>query len=82
MLAEVANCSLGNPEGWPSSWTVQELDSIRYFNVAGPDWAALDARLNPWGVVDDGLWEFTMDKCASSALLSGGELEKLTHVCL
>lgn len=66
MLDEVskAGCLLERPEEWPNGWQVSDMDSIRYFNVAGPDWAALDARINPWGVVDDGLWELAIDKYA------------------
>lgn len=64
MLDDVskAGCSLEQPHGWPSGWHVLDMDSIRYFNIAGPDWAALDARINPWGKLDDGLWELSVDK--------------------
>jgi hypothetical protein len=63
-LAEVQDgkADLSMPELWPSGWKVQTRDSIRYLNVAGPDWAALDARINPWGDISDGQWEFATDK--------------------
>lgn len=59
-----AGCSFDRPEGWPSGWHVSDMDTIRYFNIAGPDWAALDANINPWGVLDDGLWELAVDQYA------------------
>lgn len=59
-----AGCSFDRPDGWPSGWHVSHMDAIRYFNIAGPDWAALDANINPWGVLDDGLWELAIDQYA------------------
>lgn len=59
-----SGCCFAKPQEWPSGWHVSELDDVRYFNIAGPDWAALDAHINPWGKVDDGLWELAMDKYA------------------
>jgi hypothetical protein len=54
------------PETWPEAWEVQELDDIRFFNLMGPQWAALDYHLNPWGKgLSDGRWEWTMDTYAS-----------------
>lgn len=50
---------------WPAGWTIQQRDSIRYLNLSGPGWAALDAQLNPWANTSDGLWEFVWDKATS-----------------
>lgn len=64
MLSEVseAGCTFEQPDQWPSGWHVSNMDSIHYFNIAGPGWAALDAQLNPWATLDDGLWELAIDK--------------------
>lgn len=62
-LAELEGKAVfGDLATWPDGWTVQRRDSIRYLNLAGPQWAALDANLNPWGDTSDGLWEFAWDK--------------------
>jgi diacylglycerol kinase family enzyme len=48
---------------FPSGWHVQQRSDIHFFNVAGPAWASLDYHLNPWGLLSDGLFELTTDRC-------------------
>ena len=63
MLAEVQQQSNGDELTFPEGWT-QSDTSVRFFNLCGPAWAALDYKINPWASLDDGLWEFATDKCA------------------
>jgi hypothetical protein len=54
------------PDTWPNGWQVSQLDNIRFFNIMGPAWAALDAQLNPWADgLSDGRWEWTVDAWTS-----------------
>lgn len=61
--------ALDVPHAWPVGWEVKEQECVRYWNVQGPAWAALDAQLNPWADDDlaDGRWELSTDKCSSRA---------------
>ena len=55
---------------FPEGWQVEDQTNIHFMNVCGPDWASLDYYLNPWGKIDDGLFEFTTDTCATCAYLA------------
>ena len=51
------------PLQFTEGWTKLDSQEIHYFNLQGPAWSALDYHLNPWGKLDDGLWEMAIDTC-------------------
>lgn len=65
ILEEVQQQSSGGDFTFPEGWS-QSDTAVRFFNLCGPPWVALDYRINPWAALDDGLWELATDKCASS----------------
>jgi hypothetical protein len=66
-VAKVDKALFDDLTTWPEGWTVQQRDNIRFLNLAGPGWAALDAHLNPWADISDGVWELAWDKCEGRA---------------
>lgn len=53
-----------NDVQYPEGWVDERQEAIRFFALQGPEWAALDFRLNPWGKLSDGAWDLITDKCA------------------
>ena len=64
---------------FPPGWHVEERDAIHFLNVAGPAWASLDYHLNPWGSLDDGLFELTNDMCATCSHQATRSCGRLGH---
>lgn len=62
ILAEVQQQSDGGNFTFPDGWTQSDV-AVRFFNLCGPPWIALDYKVNPWAAMDDGLWELATDKC-------------------
>ena len=50
---------------YPEGWVDERQESIRFFALQGPEWAALDFKLNPWGKLGDGAWDLITDTSAS-----------------